>query len=150
MLLHTTMATSQRIVQIFPGVPPTWANVTFYRLRAHTGLSVSAVRKHGHTEWVAVEPAGPVTSVDLLLEVVGDEHWSNQLPKLLCAGTETPTLTRGPRPGLWKLTLTRHTTSVALYPATATSRPALVVEPLAGNEQEFNYWGYNRDMQPLH
>ena len=43
--------------------------------------------------------------------------------------------------------------AVVLYPATTSGglRPGdLVIQPLAGDPAEYNWFGYSREMQPLH
>ena len=43
------------ILRVFPAVPPTWADVSFERLRAEGGLIVSATRRGGRTTLVRLE-----------------------------------------------------------------------------------------------
>ncbi len=61
-------------IRVFPAMPSAWADATYANLSAEGGFLVSAVRKHGKTQWVTVtsragEPClinpgitGPVTS----------------------------------------------------------------------------------------
>jgi alpha-L-fucosidase 2 len=42
-------------IRVFPGVPASWKDVTFYHLRAQGAFLVSAVRKGGATQFVQIE-----------------------------------------------------------------------------------------------
>jgi hypothetical protein len=147
MLLHTTTAADDPTVQIFPGLPPSWADATFHNLRASGGLSVSAVRKGGHTLWVYFEAMGE-TSVVVTFEVADDPKWFSVAPQVIPA-SGGPSVSTGARAGVWEVALSKGE-AVVMYPAGVSTVPDLTIEPLAGNPAEFNYWGYNRDMHPLH
>ena len=42
-------------IRVFPAVPNEWRNASFDNLRAQGGFLVSAVRRNGKTEWVAIK-----------------------------------------------------------------------------------------------
>jgi hypothetical protein len=58
MLLHTNVKTG--ILSIFPGTGTTWANASFYHLRADGGLLVSASKANGCTVFVSLETSTPL------------------------------------------------------------------------------------------
>jgi len=47
----------RRGLRLFAGTPAAWKNAAFHKLRAPLGLTVSASRKDGVTQWVRVEAA---------------------------------------------------------------------------------------------
>ena len=51
MLLHARGET----VRVFPAMPSSWSDASFYRLRSLNGLMVSAVRRGGKTAFVSLE-----------------------------------------------------------------------------------------------
>ena len=42
-------------IRVFPAVPTTWADVSFYHLRTEGAFLVSAVRKGGATQWIEIK-----------------------------------------------------------------------------------------------
>ena len=132
-----------------------WGDARFHQLRASRGLTVSAVRRNGSTEWIyltAPPTGGERPEGDFMREytfaVPDDPNWATAPPHALPSGTQVANHPRGRR-GEWVVSIA-YNQSVALWPAGARERPKFAMAPLAGNESEFNYWGYNHNMQPLH
>jgi hypothetical protein len=49
------------VIQVFPAIPRAWRETTFVRLLARGGVQVSASRRRGRTEWVALTATAPAT-----------------------------------------------------------------------------------------
>ena len=152
MLLHTS---SDGVLQLFPGLPSEWRDAQFHKLRATHGLIVSAVRRNASTEWICF--TSPVigrggsegaAKREYAFSVPDDPNWTTAMPHALPSGTEVAKHPSG-RAGEWVVSIGENE-SVALWPAGTREQPKFAIVPLAGNESEFNYWGYNHDMQPLH
>jgi hypothetical protein len=173
MLLHTTTATatttssnkndSTKILQLFPGLPPSWPNASFHQLRADGGLIVSAVREAGSTQWVRL---AALVGGTFDFEVPFDKHWRHSagVPRSVPA---TAVVTASPsRNGTWRVTLEAeegggsrsmsdvgmevNTFAVVLYPAGNSPLNEPTIAPLVGEPAEYNWFGYSREMQPLH
>ena len=130
-----------------------WPDARFHQLRASRGLTVSAVRRNGSTDWVHL--TAPTTGgegfegashSEYTFAVPDDSRWMAATPHALPTGT---VVVPGRRAGEWVVSIAENE-SVALWPAGTQAQPKLVMAPLPGNESEFNYWGYNHNMQPLH
>ena len=66
-------------LQLFGGLPASWADAAFAGLRAAGGFSVAANRIEGRTEFVRIAPEGGDRK--LLLQVFGDDDgWSHGCP----------------------------------------------------------------------
>ena len=113
-------------------------------VRGTGGLLVSANRTAGAVKFVRIlsEQGGTV-----VLRVHGDPRWqSSAAPTAIPPSVKvtTASATRGE----WKLTLAKGQ-HVVLHMGGATA-PPLVIAPVVGNSSEFNWWGFTREMQPLH
>jgi alpha-L-fucosidase 2 len=143
-LLHTSP--SSKVLKIFAAVPNHWKDVGFHQLRAGGGLLVSANRTGGVTKFVRIlsENGGAIK-----LRVVDDAWESAATPPTAIPATVrvAPAAGPGSSKGEWALTLGKNESVVLYLGATA---PELTIAPLAGNETEYNWWGYTREMQPLH
>lgn len=140
MLLHTT---GTGTLQLWSGLPPSWADAVFHKLRAARGLTVSAVRRGGDTVFVYITAAA---AGNVSVEVVDDPAWQQQAPQALPTSV-TPVASANGK-GVWTFRL-QAGESVALWGA-GRPQPKIAIEPLLGNASEFNWWGYNFDMKPLH
>ncbi len=132
-----------------------WRDARFHQLRASRGLTVSAVRRNGSTEWIYLTAPttgrrGPEAEdrSEYAFEVPDDANWVVATPHALPSGTVVAKHP-GRRAGVWMVSIAGNE-SVALWPAGTQGRPVFSMAPLAGNASEFNYWGYNHNMQPLH
>ena len=73
-------------IRVFPGVPDSWRDVTFHKLRAEGAFLVSAVRREGRTRWVRVEslagePCRVKTDLSAPVKVLADRKIAvKQLP----------------------------------------------------------------------
>ena len=105
---------------------------------------MSAVRSVGKTQWVYL--TAPVTEGgDYAFAVLDDASWVHATPNAL---PSTALVKKGESDGVWVVSLGANE-SVAMWPAEQV-RLAFAVAPLEGNRSEWNYWGYNHNMQPLH
>ena len=43
------------VIRVFPAMPTTWKDASFYHLRAEGAFLVSAVRENGHTKFIEVK-----------------------------------------------------------------------------------------------
>ena len=149
MLIHTTTVPGAPVLQFFPGFPANWTDASFHQLRSSGGCLVSASRKKGLTEWLRLKSAsegGRGGAATVAVEVPDDSGWGSQPPKALPASVA---VSKGPRAGTWRVMLEANH-SVILFPSTRPQPKAFVVEPLAGNPAEFNWFGFSREMEPLH
>ena len=140
-LLHTSPLS--KVLSIFPAVPASWTDVGFHQLRAGGGLLVSANRTAGSTKFVRLlsENGGPITLH------VNDPAWTGAtIPTAIPSSVKVAAAAAGQ--GEWTVTGLGANASVVLFVGSAA--PELVIAPLAGNASEFNWWGYRREMQPLH
>lgn len=142
MLLHTT---GSGVLQLFPGLPASWANAVFHLLKASRGLTVSAVRSGGRTEWIYLTAPATSDGSEYAFSVLDDSDWASAVPQVLPIGTK---VAKGPGEKVWMVSI-KANESVALYPA-GRPQPDFAVAPLLGNRSEWNWWGYNHNMQPLH
>jgi hypothetical protein len=143
-LLHTSPST--KLLSVFPAVPERWQDVGFHQLRAGGGLLVSANRTGGVTQFVRLLSE---TGGALKLRVV-DEAWetASAPPSAIPSTVKVSAATgAGVSKGDWTLTLGKNE-SVVLY--LGTKVPELTIAPLAGNASEYHWFGYTREMQPLH
>lgn len=141
LLLHASPLSG--VLSFFPGLPPSWPDANFHQLRAANGLMVSASRKAGRTEWVHLTAT---VGGAFLFNVPDDAAgWGTAAPHSLPASV---TVSRANNYS-WMVNL-HATESVALWPASQPQPPNFTIAPLAGNPSEYNYWGYNHDMRPLH
>jgi alpha-L-fucosidase 2 len=111
-------------IRIFPAVPADWTDVSIHRMRTQGAFLVSAVRRGGVTQFVEIisvagEPCriwtdipNPVSDNQVAIKPVGD--------------------------GVYEVGLSRGR-SVVIYPA-GTS-PTLVIEPVAAQPDQTNFWG---------
>ena len=105
---------------------------------------VSASRKAGRTEWVHLT----ATVAGKFSFTVPDDAagWGAVAPRSRPSSVKVSRSTKNE--SSWSVTLAAGK-SVALWPA-GEPQPPFIIAPLAGNPKEFNYWGYNHDMLPLH
>jgi hypothetical protein len=105
---------------------------------------VSASRKAGRTEWVHLT----ATVAGKFSFTVPDDAagWGAVAPRSRPSSVKVSRSTKNE--SSWSVTLAAGK-SVALWPA-GEPQPTFIIAPLAGNPKEFNYWGYNHDMLPLH
>jgi hypothetical protein len=143
-LLHTSPRSNT--LNVFAAVPDHWKDVGFHQLRAGGGLLVSANRTGGLTQFVRIfsEIGGAIT-----LRVVDDAWEAATKPPTAIPATVhvAPAAGPGSSKGEWALTLGKNE-SVVLH--LGVKAPELTIAPLAGNASEYNWWGYTREMQPLH
>eukprot|EP01052_Picozoa_sp_SAG31_P043176 SAG31_NODE_7107_length_1786_cov_1.634262_2_plen_133_part_00 len=132
------------MLHIFPGIPATWEDVGFHQLRAGGGLLVSANRTAGSTKFVRIlSERGGTTKFR-----VHEAAWeAAKAPPTAIPSTVKITGVHGSQ-GEWMVTLAKNE-SVVVYIA-RDSLKELVIAPLDGNTSEYNYWGYTKEMQPLH
>ena len=87
------------------------------------------------------ENGGPITLH------VNDPAWTGAtVPTAIPSSVKVAAAAAGE--GEWTVTGLGANASVVLFVGSAA--PELVIAPLAGNASEFNWWGYRREMQPLH
>lgn len=139
MLLHTSPHSG--ILSIFPGVPAEWSDAAFHLLRASGGLTVSAKRVAGATQFVRLQSMLPR---NVTFTIPGDIAWAQSIPPL---SLPTKRVYSGPEAGDWTVTLSAGD-AVILYVLPA--GPPFTIEPLPGNKSEFHFFGFTRPMQPLH
>lgn len=143
-LLHTSP--SSKVLNVFAAVPDQWKDVGFHQLRAGGGLLVSANRTGGVTNFVRIfsENGGSIK-----LRVVDAAWQSASTPPTAIPSTVrvAPATGPGSAKGEWAFNLPING-SVVLY--LGTKAPELTIAPLVGNATEYNWWGYTREMQPLH
>ena len=143
MYLHTNPAT--KVLSLFPGL--TWRNASFHLLAADGGLLVSASRTAGSTAFLRIfsKKARNVT-----INMPNDPAWKGggggagggQAPK--AAPATTAVTSRGH--GMWSFALPAES-AVVLY---VSGTPPFVIQPVPSNTTEENWFGYTRQMQPLH
>ena len=140
-LLHTSPLS--KVLGVFHAVPAEWQDVGFHQLRAGGGLLVSANRTAGETKFVRVRSAHGGKVMMRVNDVAWDSAGSppSSIPAAVKVSA-VPGLA-----GLWSFTLAANQSVVLYLGATA---PELTIAPLAGNASEFNWFGYTREMQPLH
>ena len=82
MLLQSwSMTTFGTHIRVFPGVPDSWTNVSFDKMRAEGAFEVSAVRKNGKTEFVQItslagNPCRVSTSLEGKIVAFGDRQFN--------------------------------------------------------------------------
>ena len=145
-LLHTSPLT--RVLSVFPAVPAdaAWHNVGFHQLRAGGGLLVSANRTGGETKFIRIlSELGGTTKFR-----VHDPAWERAAapPTAIPASVRVAAVPGAP--GEWAVTLARNQSAVLHVGAAALGRAELIIAPCEGNASEYHWFGYTREMQPLH
>ncbi|HUB68434.1 MAG TPA: hypothetical protein VL981_13195, partial [Candidatus Methylacidiphilales bacterium] len=113
-------------IRVFPGVPDSWKDVTFYHLRAQGAFLVSAVRKGGQTQFVQIESlAGEPCRV-----------WTDMRNPV----TDSSVPVQSAGDGVVEIGLKKGE-SVTLYPKG--SHPDLTIAAVAEQKDRCNYWGFN-------
>ena len=139
------------------------------QLRAEGGVLVSASRTrsatqfvrfawhpHPHTARRGATPFTPSSSSDgqrlpVVFEVPNDGAWASgpdAPPRAVPSSTLVEPAGNG-LPGVWRLSLAPGEHAV-LYPSSMATQPSFVIRPQAGNRSEYHWFGYNRQMKPLH
>ena len=126
------------VLAVFPAVPQAWSEARFFHLRCLNGFVVSAVRREGYTAWVEVISEGGRTPVLIEADFGGE-------PKVIGKGVSI--VAAGAR---WELAgLTQPGQAVIIQgphaDAAAVAKEEFVVEPLAGNRSQHNYYGWGAD-----
>ena len=153
MLLHTDAATG--VLSIFGGAPrrgggdKLWDDLAFYRLKAAGNLVVSAVREGGSARWVALGSAAGGT---FAVAVPGDAAWADPAkPPSVSPAAVPVTAAKASVAGhaVWEVTLAPGQTAV-LFVGDAGAQGKFTIAPLPAKASELNYFGFRRQMQPLH
>jgi hypothetical protein len=121
----------------FPALIVTWqwSDARFHLLKASRGLTVSAVRSSGKTDWVYL--TAPVAhGGDYAVTVPDDISWTQTAPQALPSSIAVAKARE--MDGVWVVSLGANE-SVALWPA-GQAQPQFTMAPLDGNRSEFNYW----------
>ena len=123
------------VLSVFPNTKSTWQNASFYRLRSEEGYTVSAAMQDRRTTFVQITSPNPIAS---LLEVKG---WGSSVTPI-CDGCVV-SFTEGET---WRVVGNVGATVVTLH----LGSPSTTILAPTGNITEYNYFGYNRAMSPIH
>lgn len=119
-------------IRIFPAMPAAWKEAAFDKLRAMDGFVVSAIRKNGNTQWVAItSEAGEPCRIHV-------PDW-RIAPR--AEGTRKHQLRPGKRPGEFEIDL-RKGESVLLFPGRATGGASVQALPIAPGDR--NLYGVKK------
>jgi hypothetical protein len=143
------------------------------QLRAEGGFLVSASRTmsatqfvrfawHPHLHTAAASPpsgggggggpsGGDGQRLSVVFEVPNDGAWASgpdAPPRAVPSSVLVESAGIG-LPGVWRLSLAPGEHAV-LYPSSMATQPSFVIRPQAGNRSEYHWFGYNRQMKPLH
>ena len=115
-------------IRVFPSMPSTWKNASFYNLRTQGAFLVSAVRENGATKFIHIKSLkGAIciikTGFKDMARVIGP-----------------PTVGMTQFQGLVELTLKKGEEAV-IY--TGDQPPSLVIKPTSFKKEEMNSWGVN-------
>ena len=121
--------------RVFWGVPPSMPDASFHQLRAAGALLVSGKRVSGKTIFIAVESVAGTTEVIMY----APPDW--QLAELDATPVSVTVVATGNHTR-WQIRgLAKGTVAVLFPKGLQPSAEELVIQPVSGEPQYYNWWG---------